>query len=92
MFDKKIIKALQNNLIEFRILLREDELLEEKLKVGIEGEYQILRIADDSPNPIDLYLTTDGNIKVYEHHGELILNIDQVYNDLNSLINFLKEY
>lgn len=92
MFEKKIIKSLQLNNIDFKILHKEDFLLEEKINIGIEGEYKVLRIAEDSPNPIDLFLTTDSNIKVYNKNGELILNIDQVYNDYNDLIRYLKEY
>lgn len=92
MFNKKIIKSLQLNNIEFKILLKDDYLLEENIFIGLEGEYKVLRIAEDSPNPIDLFLTTEDNIKVYNKDGELILYVDQIYNDYNDLLRYLKEY
>lgn len=91
-FKKELIKLLLKNNLDFRIVKANDFLLEEQIKVGEEGNLKIIRIAEVSPNPIDLYLTTKLNIKLYNKNGELIKLVDNVYYTYSDLINFLKEY
>lgn len=92
-FDKDLIKKLQINNIDFRIVKKEENLLEDpNIKVGEEGHLTIIRIADNSPNPLDLYLTTKCKIKCYNKNGELLNIVDDIYYDTKDLLKFLKEY
>jgi hypothetical protein len=87
-----IIRKLSKLNIEFRALSHNCFLLDEDIQVGHEGKRTIIRICENSLNPLDVYLTTKNNYKVYDKNGNLIFKIDNVYYTEQDFINYLKKY
>ena len=90
--DGSLIKALADLNIDFRLLSVNCTMLEEDIKIGKEGRGNIIRLCENSMNPLDIYLTTKNKYRVYDKTGTQIFYIDKVYVTERDFINFLRKY
>lgn len=75
-----------------RFVTPNDILFESKEPAGEEAVGVVLRIAEDSNNPLEVHLTTAGNFKIYDKLGCMVKFFDTKYEHIKDIVRFLKKY
>ena len=75
-----------------RFINSNDILFETQESAGEEAVGNVIRLAEDSNNPLEVHMTTSGNFRVYNKLGSMIKFFDTKFEHIKDIVSFLKKY
>lgn len=90
-FDSSFVeKLMSDKSLKFRLVGVKDILFHNNEEAGEESIGNVARVAENTPLPLEIVLTTAGNYKLFDKQGKMVKFLDKKYHTLEEIIYYIK--